>query len=240
MFQLHAYVLTRMDRLLRINLEDVLELTFPCPQDTDQDDISANCIICYNYRLPHGTYITYLYHCLMDYDSFWVEAIWKIICDCLLIQWLYFIYHCIICLWEFWPNVLKQGHIVEPILHGIVCRDWRLGKQRGPCARQGVWQWQLWTSIPQCLSGGVAQSHTDYKTVNCLFLHSCDIFYPCLFPVHISFCYNVFAVLLFLGFMSPLSNSYGKHFVLSCRSFDVLFGSCPCCSHPIMVKCTSG
>jgi hypothetical protein len=71
MFQLHAYVLTRMDRLLRINLEDVLELTFPCPQDTDQDDISANCIICYNYRLPHGTYMTYLYHCLMDYDSFW-------------------------------------------------------------------------------------------------------------------------------------------------------------------------
>lgn len=93
MFQLHAYVLTRMDRLLRINLEDVLELTFPCPQDTDQDDISANCIICYNYRLPHGTYVTYLYHCLMDYDSFWVEAIWKIICDCLIIQWLYFIYH---------------------------------------------------------------------------------------------------------------------------------------------------
>ncbi|CAK9223137.1 unnamed protein product [Sphagnum troendelagicum] len=112
----HWYV---MDRLLRINLEDVLELTFPCPQDTDQDDISANCIICYNYRLPHGT-------------GDWVS---------------------------------KEGLVPDR-----VCDN-------GSCGR----------------------------------------------PFH-----------------SACLVEWLRAIPTTRQSFDVLFGSCPCCSHPIMVKCTSG
>eukprot|EP01018_Ginkgo_biloba_P006628 Gb_35791 [translate_table: standard] len=41
------------DKLLRENLEDILEITFPSPQDTVQEDISADCGICYAFRLPN-------------------------------------------------------------------------------------------------------------------------------------------------------------------------------------------
>ncbi|GLJ27361.1 hypothetical protein SUGI_0536870 [Cryptomeria japonica] len=44
----------KADRLLRENLEDVLEITFPSPQDSIQEDISAECGICYAFRLPNA------------------------------------------------------------------------------------------------------------------------------------------------------------------------------------------
>ncbi|KAH9304740.1 hypothetical protein KI387_009144 [Taxus chinensis] len=43
----------KADRMLRENLEDVLEITFPSPQDSIQEDISAECGICYAFRLPN-------------------------------------------------------------------------------------------------------------------------------------------------------------------------------------------
>lgn len=43
----------KVDRLLRENLEDILETTFPSPQDSIQEDISADCGICYAFRLPN-------------------------------------------------------------------------------------------------------------------------------------------------------------------------------------------
>lgn len=39
---------------MRENLEDVLGVTFPSPQDSDRDDVSSECIICYSYRLLDG------------------------------------------------------------------------------------------------------------------------------------------------------------------------------------------
>lgn len=44
----------KVDRLLRENLEDILETTFPSPQDSIQEDISADCGICYAFRLPNA------------------------------------------------------------------------------------------------------------------------------------------------------------------------------------------
>jgi hypothetical protein len=44
-----------MERLVRENLEDVLGVTFPSPQDSDRDDVTSECIICYSYRLLDGT-----------------------------------------------------------------------------------------------------------------------------------------------------------------------------------------
>lgn len=44
----------KVERLLRENLEDILETTFPSPQDSIQEDISADCGICYAFRLPNA------------------------------------------------------------------------------------------------------------------------------------------------------------------------------------------
>ncbi|XP_024362240.1 uncharacterized protein [Physcomitrium patens] len=44
----------RMERLVRENLEDLLDVTFPSPQDSNRDDVSSECIICYSYRLLDG------------------------------------------------------------------------------------------------------------------------------------------------------------------------------------------
>lgn len=41
-------------RLLRLNLEAVLELQLPQRQGADAEDVSADCAICYAYRLPPG------------------------------------------------------------------------------------------------------------------------------------------------------------------------------------------
>eukprot|EP00249_Psilotum_nudum_P017954 c26570_g1_i1 orf=614-1708(-) len=44
----------KTNRLLLANLEDVLEMTFPSPQDTVHEDISSDCGICYAFRLSDG------------------------------------------------------------------------------------------------------------------------------------------------------------------------------------------
>lgn len=54
--------------LVRENLEAVLGLTFPSPQDADRDDVSAECIICYSFRLLVGK-LEFLFFVLVIYLS---------------------------------------------------------------------------------------------------------------------------------------------------------------------------
>jgi E3 ubiquitin-protein ligase FANCL len=42
-------------KLLRANLEAALELTFPSPSTTKKEDYSADCCICYTYRLASSS-----------------------------------------------------------------------------------------------------------------------------------------------------------------------------------------
>ena len=41
-------------KLLRANLETVLEMQLPSPQTTEKEDFSGDCCICYAYKLDSG------------------------------------------------------------------------------------------------------------------------------------------------------------------------------------------